>query len=285
YALYPHMTVYQNMAFGLKMRGVAKTVIRQRVSEAAGILGLNDLLDRKSKALSGGQQQRVALGRAIVRQPRLFLFDEPLSNLDARLRIAMRGELIRLHKRLDATMIYVTHDQVEAMSLGERLVVLKDGAVQQIGAPLDIYQCPVNRFVAGFIGTPPMNFFPCTIKGTKQTLRLVGKECSLAVPTRRQYPAGPAILPDQEVILGIRPEDIHEEPHNNGAATEQMVTARVEFLETMGSEVLATCRLGNVEFITRLPPQTKIRATEEATLFFDMNRAHLFHSRTGESLR
>ena len=158
YALYPHMTVYENMAFGLKMRKLPKSEIDDRVRSALDILGLNDLLDRRPKGLSGGQRQRVAVGRAIVRQPKLFLFDEPLSNLDAKLRVSMRAELIKLHKRLKATMIYVTHDQVEAMSMGDRLIVLKDGIVQQIGAPLEIYDRPANRFVASFIGSPPMNF-------------------------------------------------------------------------------------------------------------------------------
>src|SRR3954464_15482759 len=206
YALYPHMSVYDNMAFGLKMRKFDKAEIARRVKEAADILGIQDLLKRKPRQLSGGQRQRVALGRAIVRHPQVFLFDEPLSNLDAKLRVQMRVELKKLHQRLGTTAIYVTHDQVEAMTLGDRVVVMKDGLVQQVGEPLELYHAPATRFVAGFIGSPGMNFTTVTITGTDGPLRIANDVLDLAVPpepaARLRAHAG------REVILGMRPEDL-----------------------------------------------------------------------------
>ncbi|MCF6290955.1 MAG: sn-glycerol-3-phosphate ABC transporter ATP-binding protein UgpC [Desulfobacterales bacterium] len=285
YALYPHMTVFANMAFGLKMRGMARKLIRKRVLEAARILGLEQLLARRSNKLSGGQQQRVALGRAIVRNPRLFLFDEPLSNLDARLRVAMRAELIRLHQRLGATMIYVTHDQSEAMSMGDRLVVLKDGRVQQIGAPLAIYHRPANLFVAGFIGNPPMNFFYCTVLDQGSGPVLQGDSFSLPLPAAMRKKLESAALDAGEIVLGIRPEDILESGTGRDSGSALPVMARVEFLEVMGNEILATCRLGDQGFIARLSPQTAVKANAEVFFSFALDRALFFDPRTGESIQ
>lgn len=271
YALYPHMTVAENMAFGLKMRKFAKDEIGKRVADAAEILGLADCLHRKPGALSGGQRQRVAVGRAIVRQPKLFLFDEPLSNLDARMRVTMRAELIKLHKQLKATMVYVTHDQVEAMSMGDRLVVMKDGVVQQVGAPLEIYNRPANQFVAGFIGSPPMNFLNAEIQQRGDSSFVVGKGFELKLP--RKF-AGD----NRQVVFGIRPEDIHEQASANG------VRARVEILEPLGGEVIATCSFGGGELTARLSSRTSAKSDEPIELAFDLGRAKLFDPATGEAL-
>jgi multiple sugar transport system ATP-binding protein len=285
YALYPHMTVYENMAFGLKMRKLPKSEIDGRVRTAVDILDLNNLLDRRPKALSGGQRQRVAVGRAIVRQPKLFLFDEPLSNLDAKLRVSMRAELIKLHKRLEATMIYVTHDQVEAMSMGDRLIVLKDGIVQQIGAPLEIYDRPANQFVAGFIGSPPMNFISGSPIEQDGHVFLTGDGFQLKLPAQRK-----AALTklgsggDLPLVLGIRPEDIAERRLYHGAIDGNVITARVNFLEPLGSEVLATCSLAEHEIIIRLNPRTSAKSDEVIELVLDMERATLFDPTTGEAL-
>jgi multiple sugar transport system ATP-binding protein len=280
YALYPHMTVAENMAFGLRLRKFPKEEIAHRIRDAAEILGLTQYLDRKPKALSGGQRQRVAVGRAIVRQPRLFLFDEPLSNLDAKMRVTMRAELIKLHNRLNATMVYVTHDQVEAMSMGDRLVVMKDGVVQQIGSPLEIYDRPANRFVAGFIGSPPMNFLPCEIERRGEEWWAVGEGLNLPLPpSRRESLAASFRSGDARAVLGIRPEDIHE---TNGDA--RAVNARVEILEQLGGEVIATASLGATEIVARLAARTAARANAPIALRFDLERARLFHPETGMAL-
>ncbi len=277
YALYPHMTVYQNMAFGLKMRKISKEEIDNRVLEAAKILKLQDLLNRKSKALSGGQQQRVALGRAIVRKPKLFLFDEPLSNLDAKLRVAMRGELIKLHKKLGTTMIYVTHDQVEAMSMGDRLVVLHEGKVQQIGKPLGIYEHPANLFVAGFIGSPPMNLFHCKIRKDAQRFTIVTDDFELTLPDTFLQVIKSSNLPDNRVILGVRPEDIHEMRPEICPPLKQQISARIEYIEPLGSEVFATCTSGKHEFIVRFSAKTDIHPDQKIKLVIDMERSCFFH--------
>ena len=284
YALYPHMTVYENLAFGLKMRKLPKSQIDARVRQAVDILGLNDFLNRRPKALSGGQRQRVAVGRAIVRHPRLFLFDEPLSNLDAKLRVSMRAELIKLHKRLKATMIYVTHDQVEAMSMGDRLIVLKDGIVQQIGAPLEIYDRPANQFVASFIGSPPMNFINCSIVEHEGHLFLTGDGLHVKLPAKSKVALSEVRSRNFPVTLGIRPEDISERRSYDGAADDNVIRARVEFLEPLGSEVLATCSLAEREIIVRLNPRTSARADEMIELVLDMERAKLFDPATAEAL-
>ena len=284
YALYPHMTVYENMAFGLKMRKLPKSEIDNRVRTAVDILGLNEFLDRRPKALSGGQRQRVALGRAIVRQPKLFLFDEPLSNLDAKLRVSMRAELIKLHKRLEATMIYVTHDQVEAMSMGDRLIVLKDGVVQQIGAPLEIYDRPTNQFVASFIGSPPMNFIDCLLVEQDGHLFLTGEGFQLKLPAERKVAVTKLGSRGGRLVLGIRPEDISEGRSPTGTVDDEVITARVDFLEPLGSEILATCSLAEHEIIVRLNPRTSVKSDEIVELVLNMERATLFDPATAEAL-
>jgi multiple sugar transport system ATP-binding protein len=278
YALYPHMTVAENMAFGLKMRRFAKSEIDQRVTEAASILGLSEYLTRKPGALSGGQRQRVAVGRAIVRQPKLFLFDEPLSNLDAKMRVTMRAELIKLHKRLQATMVYVTHDQVEAMSMGDRLIVMKNGVVQQIGAPLEIYNQPANQFVAGFIGSPPMNFLHCEVEKRGHNWFVVSEGLNLKMPASKNCAAA-FQNGDAKAVLGIRPEDIHEK-----SSEAESVNARVEILEQLGGEVIATCSIGTNEITARLSSRTPARADEQIELVFDLERAKLFDATSGKTL-
>jgi multiple sugar transport system ATP-binding protein len=273
YALYPHMTVYENMAFGLKMRRVAKDEIDKRVRDAAEILDLTNYLERKPKALSGGQRQRVAVGRAIVRQPKLFLFDEPLSNLDAKLRVAMRSELIKLHKRLQATMIYVTHDQTEAMSMGDRLMVLKDGIVQQIGAPLEVYNRPANTFVAGFIGSPAMNFLTGNIKlGSNGlifdtgSLQLEVKDLSADFANRR-------------LTMGIRPEWL--KPSQNCSAGNPTFNATVAVVERMGSDTFATLLAEGKEIMARLDPTIEIATDEVRSFSIDLTRVRWFDAESG----
>ncbi len=286
YALYPHMTVAENMAFGLKMRKFAKDEIARRVGEAAEVLGLTPYLNRKPGALSGGQRQRVAVGRAIVRQPKLFLFDEPLSNLDAKMRVGMRAELIKLHKQLKAsqkpaTVVYVTHDQVEAMSMGDRLVVMKDGVVQQIGAPLEIYNHPANQFVAGFIGSPPMNFLNAELQARNGALHIVGDGFQLKWP--HAAPNG-----HRQVVFGIRPEDIHERTDDRvstaSGSEPGFLNARVEILEPLGGEVMATCSLGGAEITVRLSPRTHAKSDAPIELAFDLAHAKLFDPASGEAL-
>lgn len=280
YALYPHMTVAENMAFGLKMRKFAQADIDQRVTETASILGLSEYLTRKPGALSGGQRQRVAVGRAIVRQPKLFLFDEPLSNLDAKMRVTMRAELIRLHKRLQATMVYVTHDQVEAMSMGDRLIVMKNGIVQQVGAPLEIYNYPVNQFVAGFIGSPPMNFLNCEVEKRGNEWFVVSDGLNLKMPSSKFHALATTCQNgDAKVVLGIRPEDIHEATNAN-----DVIKARVELLEPLGGEVLATCSFGSNEIVARLSPRTQARAGDAIDLACELERAKLFDPVSGGTL-
>ncbi len=281
YALYPHMTVRENMAFGLKMRKFPKDEIDRRVRDAADILGLKDYLDRKPKALSGGQRQRVAVGRAIVRQPKLFLFDEPLSNLDAKMRVGMRAELIKLHKRLKATMVYVTHDQVEAMSMGDRLVVMKDGVVQQVGAPLEIYNQPANQFVAGFIGSPPMNFINAELVESDGRCYVATDGFRVRLPDEKRRALSPA---NQRVVFGIRPEDVHERSLYAGPVDENAAQARVEILEPLGGEVIAACSLGDAEITARLSPRTQAQSDEQIELVFDVDRAKLFDPATGKTL-
>lgn len=277
YALYPHMTVYKNMAFSLKLRRTPKDEIDRRVKAAADILGIGELLHRKPKQLSGGQRQRVAVGRAIVRQPEVFLFDEPLSNLDAKLRVNMRSELIKLHERLDATMIYVTHDQVEAMTMGDRIVVMRNGFIQQVGPPMEVYNQPVNQFVAGFIGSPPMNF----LDG-----RLVPDNGSLLVDLnglRLPLPAAKAktveAYTNKEVVFGIRPEDItaSADPKDN---TKVPLTASIEVLEPLGAEIILELSTRGFNYTARMEPQLRAKMHDEIQVFFDMDRVHLFDRQT-----
>jgi len=268
YALYPHMSVRDNMAFGLKMRNVERADIEQRVRQAAEILGIQALLARKPRQLSGGQRQRVALGRAIVRNPRVFLFDEPLSNLDAALRVQMRVELKRLHERLETTAIYVTHDQIEAMTLGDRVVVMKDGVVQQEGAPLTLYQRPANRFVASFIGSPAMNFVDVNISGDGLWAEAQGLR--LQVPQRMRSLGG------QRLTLGVRPEALRLA---NGADEHGFATT-VDVLEPLGNEILLNFRAGGVQMVARVDPGVRVKAHESVRLALDPQRLHFFDPKT-----
>lgn len=283
YALYPHMTVYQNMAFGLKLRGYTRREIDQRVREAAEVLNLGALMDRTPKSLSGGQRQRVALGRAIVRKPQVFLFDEPLSNLDAKLRVQMRLELSKLHQRLQATIVYVTHDQVEAMTMGDRICVMKDGEVQQVAPPLDLYERPANKFVAGFIGNPPMNFFPVMVDGAKKEIVLRHASFSLTVPKALAEAVRPHI--GKEVDFGIRPEDLYDRLFYNYPVQEgSSVNTVVDVVEPMGSEIYIYVKAGTVDLVVRVPAYVKAAAGKKMELVFNLERMHLFDRATGVAL-
>jgi len=282
YALYPHMTVYENMSFALKLKKYSKEEIDRRVREAADILGLTPLLNRKPKALSGGQRQRVALGRAIVRKPSVFLFDEPLSNLDAKLRVQMRTELKKLHSRLGATMIYVTHDQVEAMSLAERICVLKDGVVQQIDSPLDIYNDPKNMFVAGFVGSPQMNFLKCKVKmkDDKIILDKDGIEINLVNEKKENLEN----FIGKEVILGIRPENIYDRIYiSNPYEIGSVITTTVEVAEMLGNEILAYLTMDNNRILARFPSSSKLKIGDEIAVVLDTTKAKVF-STEGERI-
>lgn len=281
YALYPHMTVYDNMAFGLKLRKYPKDQIRKRVKDSAEILGIFDLLDRKPKALSGGQRQRVAVGRAIVRSPKVFLFDEPLSNLDAKLRVQMRAEIIKLHNRLNATMIYVTHDQVEAMTMGDRIVVMKDGKVQQIDTPLSLYNQPINKFVAGFIGSPAMNFMTCKIV---QNGGLWLDEGALKIPVHNNIGNKLNDFVGKEIILGIRPEDIHSPVSAFGIKNRADVQTEVDVVEPMGNEIFVTLRTKKHNFIARLKTNNMPKIGNSLDLIFDLDKVHFFDKDSGQTL-
>ncbi len=282
YALYPHMTVYQNMAFGLKLRKYPKEEIETRVRDAAEILGIQDLLERKPKALSGGQRQRVAVGRAIVRKPKVFLFDEPLSNLDAKLRVQMRTEISKLHRSLEATMIYVTHDQVEAMTMGDRIVVMKDGRIQQNDTPLNLYNKPVNQFVAGFIGSPSMNFVQGTL--VAEGGGLVFDEGSLRLPLPKEHHDALKDHVGKEVTLGIRPEDIHD-PDSMGRSVEAVeIEALVEVVEPMGNEVFLYLTTGKSSFVARVDPVHIPTVKQRVRLAVEIDKAHFFDRETEISL-
>jgi multiple sugar transport system ATP-binding protein len=269
YALYPHMSVYENMAFGLKLRKFPKDEIDKRVREAAKILSIEEYLDRKPKALSGGQRQRVAVGRAIVRKPKVFLFDEPLSNLDAKMRVQMRTEISKLHQRLDATMIYVTHDQTEAMTMGDRIVVMKDGNVMQIDTPLNLYNYPTNKFVAGFIGSPSMNFLDGTIsKNGTMKFSEKGSQLSVDIPKEMQKLLTP--FTDKEIWLGIRPEHISAVKSKSSR-----INANVEVVEPMGNEIFAYVTCGVAQLVARMTP-TVMQSGEKKDFTFDMSKAHFF---------
>ncbi|MFQ5519819.1 MAG: ABC transporter ATP-binding protein [Candidatus Methylomirabilia bacterium] len=280
YALYPHMSVYDNMAFGLKMRKFPKSEIEKRVREAAEILGIQELLRRKPRQLSGGQRQRVAVGRAIVRHPQVFLFDEPLSNLDAKLRVQMRGELKRLHERLEATAIYVTHDQVEAMTLGDRVVVMKDGVVQQVGDPLGVYAKPRNRFVAGFIGSPAMNFLEATIVEAGGTLYAETSGLKLRVPADRTSRL--AQYKGRTVTVGIRPEDLPEATGDD--PPDVTFEALVEVVEPLGSEILLETRVGTQTLVARVNSTVRVKQREKIRLAFLSDRIHMFDHRAEEAI-
>ena len=275
YALYPHMSVFDNMAFGLKLRKFKKAEINTRVNEAAEILGIEELLQRRPKQLSGGQRQRVAVGRAIVRKPKVFLFDEPLSNLDAKMRVQMRVEISRLHKRLEATMIYVTHDQTEAMTMGDRIVVMNQGVIQQVADPITLYDSPTNRFVAGFIGMPPMNAFEGTIVAEGEVLVFRQEAFSVPLPAAWRDALDPHV--GRRVTFGIRPEDI-------GSAVAEArgdlprISATVDVIEPMGSESYIYLRTGNDTFVSRVDAHRKFAVGQQADLAVMMEKAHIFEA-------
>ncbi|PYZ94092.1 sugar ABC transporter ATP-binding protein [Salipaludibacillus keqinensis] len=279
YALYPHMNVYENMAFGLKLRKFKKEDIDKRVRDAARILGLTEMLDRKPKAMSGGQRQRVALGRAIVRNPKVFLMDEPLSNLDAKLRVAMRAEIIKLHHRLQTTTIYVTHDQTEAMTMASRIVVMKDGFIQQVGAPKDIYDFPENVFVGGFIGSPAMNFLNGTLKDGNFYLG----EFPVKVPQGKMKMLEK--YNNKELILGIRPEDIHDEPVFLDASENSKFEATIDVAELMGAESYLYSKVEDQDFIARVDSRTDVTSGNKLELAFDMNKCHFFDPEDEQRIR
>ncbi|MFC2947934.1 ABC transporter ATP-binding protein [Virgibacillus sediminis] len=281
YALYPHMNVYDNMAFGLKLRKFKKDEINERVQNAAKILGLEAYLDRKPKALSGGQRQRVALGRAIVRDAKVFLMDEPLSNLDAKLRVQMRAEIQKLHKRLQTTTIYVTHDQTEAMTMATRLVVMKDGVIQQVGAPKDVYDLPENIFVGGFIGSPSMNFL--TGKLTDGYFEI--EDNKIKVPEGRMKTLREQGYIGKEIILGNRPEDIHDEPAFIQASPETKIRATIDVAELMGAESYLYSKINEQDFIARVDSRADVSGGEQLELAFDMNNAHFFDQETEQRIR
>jgi multiple sugar transport system ATP-binding protein len=276
YALYPHMSVYDNMAFGLKMRKFDKPEIDKRVREAADILGIQDYLKRKPRQLSGGQRQRVALGRAIVRHPRVFLFDEPLSNLDAKLRVLMRVELKKLHERLGTSAIYVTHDQVEAMTLGDRVVVMADGYVQQVGEPMELYNHPANRFVAGFIGSPAMNFASVRIAQDNGAVWATGEGIRLKLPAPEAARLGP--YSGKDVTLGVRPEDMRVAVDSDPA--DLSVNAEVEVVERLGSEILLDVAVGKTTMVASVEPTVAAKMHDRLRLALNPDRLHFFDTET-----
>lgn len=282
YALYPHMTVFENMSFGLRLRHIPKQEIIQRVNEAADILGIKRLLGRKPKELSGGERQRVAVGRAIVRKPLVFLFDEPLSNLDAKMRVQMRTEIHKLHIRLQTTIIYVTHDQVEAMTMGDRIAVMKDGLLQQVADPITIYDRPKNKFVAGFIGSPPMNFMQGRI--IKKDGRMYFDEGKIQVKVVEEMFPKLAPYLGKEVFFGIRSEDIYDKLFVSEAPPENIVRVNCEVYEPMGSEVYLYLNTGRHTFIARVGAHDKPRVNQDMDVVFDMSKVHFFDKGSEETI-
>src|SRR4051812_12646748 len=276
YALYPHMSVYQNMAFGLKMRRTPKAEIKKRVNEAAAILSIESLLDRRPRELSGGQRQRVALGRAIVREPKVFLFDEPLSNLDAKLRVQMRAEIARLHLRLKTTIIYVTHDQVEAMTLGDRIVLMDRGVIQQVDTPMNIYQLPANQFVASFIGSPAMNFIPGNVEDGAFRFAHMNGDQAAGVAGRSETPSGP-------VTLGVRPEDLVANDES-AASSAKFATVTLDVVEHMGHETMAHFALAGGQHVARLPADARVQPGDRLPLSIRPGAYHLFAAADGRRL-
>jgi multiple sugar transport system ATP-binding protein len=283
YALYPHLSVYDNMAFGLKLRKLSKDEIKRRVNEAADILGIQDLLDRKPRQLSGGQRQRVAVGRAIVREPKVFLFDEPLSNLDAKLRVAMRAEISKLHQRLQTTFIYVTHDQVEAMTMASRIAVINKGILQQIDSPQTLYDKPRNLFVAGFIGSPAMNFFPAKLNRDNGKLMVDAGTFSVAIPSENAKPYESHI--GKNIIFGIRPENIHDPKFIPPNVHTENIEAKVDVTELMGNEIFLHMLSGQNTFVARVDPRSNMRVGEQTRVAFDMDNVHIFEADTEEAIR
>jgi len=280
YALYPHMTVFENMAFGLKLRKTPKEEIKRRVEEAARILDIVHLLDRRPKALSGGQRQRVALGRAIVREPKVFLLDEPLSNLDAKLRAAMRTELTLLHKRLGTTFVYVTHDQVEAMTMASRIVVMKDGLIQQVDSPQNLYDLPTNMFVAGFIGTPQMNFLNGTLEKKGDDIYFTFGANSLKLPAEKASKPELQEYIGKEVIAGLRPESLHDEPMYLSQLSDWVIEAYVEVTELMGAEIHLYISSEEQNMTARVSSRSKAKTGDTIKIAVDVTRMHIFDKDT-----
>ena len=280
YALYPHMTVFDNMAFGLKLRKVPKDEIKKKVEEAAKILDLEKLLDRKPKALSGGQRQRVAMGRAIVRNPKVFLMDEPLSNLDAKLRVQMRIEISKIHQRLGATIIYVTHDQTEAMTLGTRIVVLKDGVIQQVDTPQNLYDKPNNVFVAGFIGSPQMNLLDAKVVQSGSDVVLMFGSNSIKLPEAKAKTLVDAGYVDKTVIMGIRPEDLYDTEMFISTSPDSVIDVDIKVYELLGAEVFLYFDIDNVSCTARVNPRTTARPGDTIKLALDMTKLHIFDKET-----
>lgn len=283
YALYPHMTVYENMAFGLKLRKFSKEDIRQRVNDAAKILDLEKYLDRKPKALSGGQRQRVAVGRAIVRKPKVFLFDEPLSNLDAKLRVQMRTEISKLHQKLEATMIYVTHDQTEAMTMGDRIVVMKDGIVNQVDTPMNLYNKPVNKFVAGFIGSPAMNFIEGKVSDS-QGLKFESVNRELSLNLDKKLESRLRSYSNKKIWLGIRPEDIHDITDESIKINYHEFEVRLEVIEPMGNETQIYFNIANTQCIARIPARDIPGYGTVRVLKINIAKLHFFDFETEKTL-
>jgi multiple sugar transport system ATP-binding protein len=279
YALYPHMTVFENMAFGLRLRKYPKLEIEQRVREASDILGLGELLERLPKALSGGQRKRVAVGRAIVRKPAVFLFDEPLSNLDAKMRVQMRVEIGQLHNRLGTTMIYVTHDQVEAMTLGQRIVVMKDGIIQQVADPIALYDNPANRFVAGFIGTPPMNFFEGRLSASGGALAFEDAKSGVSLPVPGSKAGKLSAFAGKPVTLGFRPEDIGS-PAAEALPDPPRLRAKVNVVEPMGSESYVYLSCGGSQFVSRVDAHKRFHPGQDVDMPLYLDKAHYFDAAT-----
>jgi multiple sugar transport system ATP-binding protein len=283
YALYPHMTVFDNMGFGLKLRGKPKEEIRSRVEEAAKTLGIEALLERRPRQLSGGQRQRVAVGRAIVRDPAVFLMDEPLSNLDAKLRVQARSEIVKIHQHLETTFIYVTHDQTEAMTMGSRIAVLRDGILQQIDTPQNLYDYPDNVFVGGFIGSPAMNFFPGTLVESDGDLQVDVGPFKVTLPAAKKDAAMP--FKEKPVVLGIRPEDIHDPDYVPAKVEAQLVPAHVEITELMGNEVFLNLRTDDLEYVARVDPRTSAKMGKDMQVVLSTDNLHLFDAKTELAVR
>ncbi|MGI6110310.1 MAG: ABC transporter ATP-binding protein [Eubacteriaceae bacterium] len=284
YALYPHMTVFDNMAFGLKLRKVPKDEIKRKVTEAAKILDIESLLDRKPKALSGGQRQRVAMGRAIVRDPKVFLMDEPLSNLDAKLRVQMRTEIARLHKRLDATIIYVTHDQTEAMTLGTRIVVLKEGEIQQVDTPANLYNQPKNLFVASFIGSPQMNFMDATLRKNGENMIAQIGDQTVMIPHEYAVVLEHEGYVDKEIVLGVRPENIYSDPRKIDPLTESVIKATVTVYELLGAKVQLSFEFNGQQYTAEVDPDTTAKPGDIVEFTLDMDKAHFFDKETKQRI-
>ncbi len=283
YALYPHMSVYDNMAFGLKLRKYPKDQIEERVQNAAEILGITTLLERKPRQLSGGQRQRVALGRAIVREPQVFLLDEPLSNLDAKLRVQTRAEISKLHQKLETTFIYVTHDQVEAMTMASRIAVMNHGVLMQVDSPQELYDSPNNLFVAGFIGSPAMNFFNSEIAQEGEDIVVKADSITVKVPENRRAALKQYI--GKSVIFGLRPEDIHDPNFAPPQIISQTVEAEVDITELMGNEIFLFLKSGDNEYVARVDPRTSYKMGDKVTMAFNMNNMHVFDKETEQVIK